>query len=724
MSHQNDFESGGIWRTCNKIRAAIIRLGLNLFEYFQPLDPQRKCLISESQFISVIDKQLRKITGLSEQEIKELADYCRVPDGRIYYTQLCEVIHDNVPDFDNKVHMVTSSRRDPLHSNRLSVSDERRFSVLLTKIASLVNMRRLILRPYFQDFQLVSKKSGNVTLSHFARILAHLNIPLSAEDFSLLVKKYVNDSYTLNYMAFIAEIDQVVNYLDRNGILDLSGDIMILFPGRVPYAELPKLPRPEIGNKMAGQLFGKESTFNPALIDPKKIEHILTTVSMIRDHVQRNRLEICRFFEDFDPFNCGKITVSQFHRGLDALVLSGKQRFFLSLPDVEAVINQYRDPCDPSRVCWRTFEDDMDQEFIRKELGKNPSLKENRHPVEVSGLLSPGADNWQAFNTASRDLCEEAVMKVKQKILHRRILLKPIFRDSDKFNNGHVSSHQMKQVLHSNGILLSDEELLALEERFNDDVGFNYFWFLQDVDSSCSKPFRSQYVTDMNADKPMEKSSRQEQDIVQITAKIRVKVMREKIGVMDLLRDFDRCNEQVISRDDFKRGLSVCNFDLTDKEMKTLMDVFASPLREECVDYRRFSEVVEETSSQQCLERTPLIVSFQHVPTRDCEKNFLNFDERIIVSVALQKLAKKPDMHMNLFSVLQDSDAKKCGTVSRTLFLNELTLRGMTNLISKNEFDVICKCFSFERGTGDEVDYSAFKKALDIIYLTEKYNPF
>lgn len=40
----------------------------------------------------------------------------------------------------------------------------------------------------------------------------------------------------------------------------------------------------------------------------------------------------------------------------------------------------------------------------------------------------------------------------------------------------------MRQCFLSNGILLSEEELYALEERFNDDVGFNYFWFLREAE--------------------------------------------------------------------------------------------------------------------------------------------------------------------------------------------------------------------------------------------------
>lgn len=40
----------------------------------------------------------------------------------------------------------------------------------------------------------------------------------------------------------------------------------------------------------------------------------------------------------------------------------------------------------------------------------------------------------------------------------------------------------MRQVLTLNGMLLSDEELYALEKRYNDDMGFNYVLFLKEAD--------------------------------------------------------------------------------------------------------------------------------------------------------------------------------------------------------------------------------------------------
>ncbi|KAF7278926.1 hypothetical protein GWI33_007829 [Rhynchophorus ferrugineus] len=416
---------------------------------------------------------------------------------------------------------------------------------------------------------------------------------------------------------------------------------------------------------------------------------------MIQEHVLQNRLRVNTFFKHFDLLNSGWITVDQFHRGLDALALSGKQR----------------DPCDSTRVCWKTFEDDIDHVFTVK-LEKVPTLKVDPPPQEVRDLPRLGGKNWQTVNTEHRDLCEDT-KKIK---------------DFDKHNNGHVSRNQMRQALNSNGILLSDDELFSLEERFNSDMGFNYFWFLKEVKPKpTDEPLYIGFLQDMkrlNSEPPKAPPSRKERDIVQILAKIKGKVVREIIRVLEFMRYFDRCNQQVISRDDFLRALLICRFELTCNEIETLLNVFASPLRRECVDYRRFSDVIEEAFTQPCLEKSPLIVPVQHVPTRDCENNFLNFNERLVLGVAMQKLSKKPDLQMNLSSVLQDFDKTNCGTVSRTNFLKALTLRGMYNLISNNEFDVICKCFGFERGMRDEVDYRAFMKALDILYATDKYNPF
>lgn len=44
---------------------------------------------------------------------------------------------------------------DPLNTNRLSISENRRLTILLTKIAHTVRLRDVVFQPYFQDYELV-----------------------------------------------------------------------------------------------------------------------------------------------------------------------------------------------------------------------------------------------------------------------------------------------------------------------------------------------------------------------------------------------------------------------------------------------------------------------------------------------------------------------------------------------------------------------------------------
>lgn len=68
--------------------------------------------------------------------------------------------------------------------------------------------------------------------------------------------------------------------------------------------------------------------------------------------------------QDFDRLNSDRINVSQFRRALDALQISSLGRLFLFESEITDLIELYKDPNDPDRVCWRTFEDDIDKGAI------------------------------------------------------------------------------------------------------------------------------------------------------------------------------------------------------------------------------------------------------------------------------------------------------------------------------------------------------------------------
>lgn len=382
--------------------------------------------------MNILSNKLRGIIGLSNTEIEELTDYFRVQDGRIFYHQFCNVIHSDIPDNSKNDDLVSGLEwEDPLHVNRISESEHRRLCVLLTKIAQSVRLRELVLRPYFQDYELISKNNGTVTFAHFSRVLHFLGILLSSDDFQLLLKRFIKDSYTINYVCFLEEIEKIVNYLDTNRMIDYAGDFSKNFPGRLIDAELPKLPRPEIGRIRISDVFGKETSFHPALNKVKVHKNINEIILRIQRYVMENRIRIHEFFQDFDPLRSGFITKSQFLRGIDAIGISGLDRMYLSDYELENLCEAYQDELDCSRIDYLTFEDVIDRVFTIKNLDKKPYEIVVAPPRAVAELPRDGSENWQQQTSNIRDLCEEAVQKVKDRILKRRLFIEPMFKVYD-----------------------------------------------------------------------------------------------------------------------------------------------------------------------------------------------------------------------------------------------------------------------------------------------------
>ncbi|KAJ2947275.1 hypothetical protein O0L34_g16988 [Tuta absoluta] len=396
----------------------------------------------------------------------------------------------------------------------------------------------------------------------------------------------------------------------------------------------------------------------------------------------------------------------------------------ISPEKMTCVMRHYLDPNDPQRVCWRTFEDDCDQVFTTKELEKHPDVTPGAAKEAVLALPPLGsADEFGGQSEKQIDLAEAALMRVRAATKERSIDLRPAFGDHDEYNNGHVSRAQVRRVLARLGVLPTPAQVRALEARYNDDCGFNYVALLKDMEVH---PVESATIAGPSAPRQNTKShtvNPNETDIVLILAKIKGKMVREGLRTYDFLKQFDRHNEKVIPRADFYRGLAASGLSLTPLEMDTLMEVFCAPGRRRYIEYERFCNTVGEALTQGGLERAPLIEPIPHIPTIDSPLNFLNFEERSIVSAALQKLAKFPDNLSNIREVFKAADKENCGTIPRSSVERALCQRNLLQLVSARERDLIYKCFGYRRGCGDEVNYRALVTALDLIYATASSQP-
>lgn len=80
-------------------------------------------------------------------------------------------------------------------------------------------------------------------------------------------------------------------------------------------------------------------------------------------------------------------------------------------------------------------------------------------------------------------------------------------------------------------------------------------------------------IKKVNSNGPKEDVSVCERDIVMILGKIKAKVVKQRLDIYPFLRDHDLCNEKIISKENFVRGIATAGISLTETELEVLMNV-------------------------------------------------------------------------------------------------------------------------------------------------------
>ncbi|XP_053698584.1 uncharacterized protein LOC128745534 [Sabethes cyaneus] len=697
-----------VWKVCNRIsRLLDTQKRSELRQFFQKHDPCLSGFIQGYEFVNVLSCILREC--LCGTEICQLAEYFQTPDSAgVAYRQFLDLIDD-----------------DGLKSLRthhiLSASEHRRLALVLMGIAQSLRFREQVLRPYFEDYDLIAQNGGSVTAGYFKRVLYFLGITLGQYEWELMFKRFTNDSYKIDYESFVDEIDQVSRYLDSRGPLDRQCDDNV--PPKIITVELPKVDRPEVGVVDLSQILCKDTAYHPCLYPSRESREFEALMLRIKEYIWKNRVRTREFFEQFDAMGCGWISRSQFIRSMDAIGLSGLHRLPLTDCEIRTICDHYQDSRDANRIRWERFTDDVDEVFTIKNLDKGPFQTIDSPPEEIRTLPREGALQMQEY----RDLGEDVVGCIRTLVGNRRILIIPIFKDFDPHRNGQITRSQVGEALSMAGVKITEEQQYALNQRYGDDFGFDYVRFMRDVDPS--PPTNAAYqdlqprLAAINATGNKTIPHPHECDIVRVLAKVKGQVVRRKLRIIDSMRGFDLLSHFRITADQFERGLSSASIDLAPTEVCTLIKTFKTPLCE-TVDYKRFCDTVAEVDYQCHLEKAPLLVPLQHFPSEDGPHNHLNFEERTILSQTLQKLACLADCVSNLRSLFQDFDRQRLGVVNRNQLIRSFAARDLHTTISSREFEVLCKCCGFKSGCRQEVNYRAFLAALDYLYANRENHPF
>lgn len=139
---------------------------------------------------------------------------------------------------------------------------------------------------------------------------------------------------------------------------------------------------------------------------------------------------------------------------------------------------------------------------------------------------------------------------------------------------------------------------------------------------------------------------------------------------------------------------------------------FNDPWYPGLINHKSFCEMMNQAFCQTKLEKKPRTLPIQFIPSPDDSLNFLNFEERCIVSHALQKLSRHHDDVSNMKYLFEDHGGCK-GIVNKANLEQVLvTAGGLMDLITRNELDMIFKCFSKPCGKLPKFDYENFLNVL------------
>lgn len=195
-----------------KVQAKVVEKRVRLKEHFQDFDPLRKGFCSPGQVKTVL--ALLKVE-VGTADFDELAAIYTRDDGMFCYEQFsadidtaftCKGLESNPLAV---IEMPSPATTMPARRNRMSLTPEEQetIAVVEEKIRAQTGVRRILIRPTFQDFD--PTRRGHVTKGQFGRVMHCLGFELDESSVNILCKAYcdLGNHVDFNYLDFCASCD-------------------------------------------------------------------------------------------------------------------------------------------------------------------------------------------------------------------------------------------------------------------------------------------------------------------------------------------------------------------------------------------------------------------------------------------------------------------------------------------------------------------------------------
>ncbi|KAJ3086780.1 hypothetical protein HK100_008592, partial [Physocladia obscura] len=410
----------------NYIKKQVYKDRIRLIEFFKDYDRHNCGLVTEAQFRAGL--RLSEIT-IDTSQINSVIKEYQDKQGRVAYRRFCYSIEEIFTKSNlenNPLADVAPPAREFLVQgcNELFPNEELRCQEIISHFRILMKERRLLLAPFFKDFDKHLGNIGRVTRSHFSRLLSTMKLDVSDSDLHILFKKFEDREQTkVNYMEFIRTIDPETY---NSGVSD--------FP-----APISKI-------STSGRRFSSNTAAS-----------LQTLMDRIRYHAATKRIRVSEFFRDFDKLRSYSIPRQEFVRGINRIGISLTEDEYNELADA------YADKTGKKGTCrWKDFEGDIEKVFNDVNLEAQPTKIPTVAAVSSNPFIS--ADH---LTDAERVMLEKTMKSLAEHWKVRRISIKPFFKDFDKLYTGHVTKVQFRQCLTYLKVDVSDEEFEVLCKRWS-----------------------------------------------------------------------------------------------------------------------------------------------------------------------------------------------------------------------------------------------------------------
>jgi len=431
---------------------------------------------------------------------------------------------------------------------------------IIERVQGYVHSRRLRVRDSFLDSDAL--RSGRCTEQQFARVVHQLAPELKASEVQALAAHYTavhaKRPQVVEYRKFVRDVDKIF----EAGAPDKAEEAWS------PVGEHQAACMPSAGAQGEEEL---QQTLRRMALLARTRGVVFNACFGDRERTNDGPL-LC-------PRSSGKVTVAHFHRHFP---------FYKELTDKEinSLVKRYK--TEAGDVNYLALERDMvvvDAEVAQvtdkpeRQLPMAPiSARATPRPALRATLASPPPAREAVDGQADPLNAEDVVNKLRDLVAERRLSLGPSFWDFDPLRRGFCSVSQLRTVFTILNIELSQKEVDAIAEKFDDGSGkFSYRPFVLELTQELPpSPTGSSHRPGAagTLSRRQQLPPEMEAELQEVEARLAKQAYVRQLSLKRSFQDFDRTKMGRVTRRQFQRIMDGIGCGITSAQQDLLFEMY------------------------------------------------------------------------------------------------------------------------------------------------------